>query len=170
MNKENNKDKYIIKGNDYKKNVSLVINVDNIKYYKSMIQVAQNKGIELNLLFNYNNLVNEIDNITNHSNILFKGNNKEELNNFIKILHNEFYCVKTDNYDIKDICYKKNLNSINMVFAIKENLLNNVKSNIQNGTIFFINENNKNLTELSSTINYIKSKGYNIVSINELLN
>ena len=57
-----------------------------------------------------------------------------------------------------------------MVFAIKENLLNNVKSNIQNGTIFFINENNKNLTELSSTINYIKSKGYNIVSINELLN
>ena len=107
---------------------------------------------------------------TDSERILFEGIAAEELNNFIKILHNEFYCVKTDNYDIKDICYKKNLNSINMVFAIKENLLNNVKSNIQNGTIFFINENNKNLTELSSTINYIKSKGYNIVSINELLN
>lgn len=170
LNKENNKDKYIIKGNDYKKNISLVINVNNTKYYKSMIGVAQNKDTELNLLFNYNNLVNEIDNITNHSNILFKGNDREELNNFIKILHNEFYCVKTNNYDIKDICYKKNLNSINMVFEIKDNLLNNVKNNIQNGTIFFINENNKNLTELSSTINYIKSKGYKIVSINELLN
>ena len=116
-----------------------------------------------------NSLSNEIDNISNHSNILFKGKTNEELNNFIKILHNEIYCVKTDDYDIKKICSKKKLNSINKVFEIQDNLLNNVKNNIKNGTIFFISENSKNLKELSTTINYIQSRGYKIVTINELL-
>lgn len=170
LNKEDNKDKYIIKGNNYNKNISLVININNTKYYKSMLNISNNKNIELNLLFNYNDLINEINNINNHNNILFKGNTKEELNSFIKLLHNEFYCVKTNNYNIKDICSKKKLNSLNMVFEIKDNLLNNVKNNITNGTIFYIEENNKNLKELSSTINYIQSKGYKIVSIDELLN
>ena len=44
-----------------------------------------------------------------------------------------------------------------------------VKNNIKNGTIFFISENSKNLKELSTTINYIQSRGYKIVTINELL-
>lgn len=169
LNKEDNVDKYIIKGNDYNKNISLVINITNTKYYKNMINVSNNKDVELNLLFNYNDLSNEIDNITNHSNILFKGKTNEELNNFIKILHNEIYCVKIDDFDIKKICSKKKLNSINKVFEIQDNLLNNVKNNIKNGTIFFISENSKNLKELSTTINYIQSRGYKIVTINELL-
>lgn len=169
LNKEDNIDKYIIKGNDYNKNISLVINITNTKYYKNMINVSNNKDVELNLLFNYNDLSNEIDNITNHSNILFKGKTNEELNSFIKILHNEIYCVKINDFDIKKICSKKKLNSINKVFEIQDNLLNNVKNNIKNGTIFFISENSKNLKELSTTINYIQSKGYKIVTINELL-
>ena len=155
LNKEDNIDKYIIKGNDYSKNISLVINITNTKYYKNMINISNNKDVELNLLFNYNDLSNEIDNISNHSNILFKGKSNEELNNFIKILHNEIYCVKTDDFDIKKICSKKKLNSINKVFEIQDNLLNNVKNNIKNGTIFFISENNKNLKELSTTIYFI---------------
>lgn len=169
LNKEDNVDKYIIKGNDYNKNISLVINITNTKYYKNMINVSNNKDVELNLLFNYNDLSNEIDNITNHSNILFKGKTNEELNNFIKILHNEIYCVKIDDFDIKKICSRKKLNSINKVLEIQDNLLNNVKNSIKNGTIFFISENNKNLKELSTTINYIQSRGYKIVTINELL-
>ena len=77
-----------------------------------------NKNVELNLLFNYNDLSNEIDNITNHSNILFKGKTNEELNNFIKVLHNEIYCVKIDDFDIKKICSRKKLNSINKLSLI----------------------------------------------------
>ena len=169
LNKENNLDKYIIKGNDYVNNISLVIDVDNLKYYRKMLKVGETNDIELNLLMNFNNLRNEIDNIDNHSNILFKGKNKEELNDFIGILHNEFYCVKNSEQDIIEMCKNKKINSINIINYVSDNLLSNTKKILDKGVIIFIKETNSNLNELSSTIKYIKSRGYNIVSINELL-
>lgn len=169
LNKKNNLDKYIISGNKENKNIGLVIDVKNKKYYNKMLNIASNKNVELNLLFNNNDIVSEINNIENHSNILFKGNNKLDLNNFIDILHNEIYCVKVDDFDVIDICKKYNLNSIKSINYIKKDLLSNIKNYLTNGSIIFINENKSNLNELSSTINYIKSRGYNIVNINELL-
>ena len=169
LNKENNLDKYIIKGNEHNNNVSLVIDVDNTKYYKKMIKIGESKDIELNLLMNYNLLNKNIETIENHSNILFKGKNEEELNNFIKILHNEIFCVKNSDYDVIDICKEKKLNSIKIINYIDSNLLTMTKKILDKGVIIFIKETNQNLNELSSTINYIKSRGYNIVNINELL-
>ena len=40
-----------------------------------------------------------------------------------------------------------------------------IKSNIKNGSIIMIN----NIKELDVIVNYINSKGYNIVSLSELL-
>ncbi len=107
LNKKNNLDKYIISGNEYTNNISLVIDIDNGKYFQKMIKIANNKNIELNLLINYNDLNNYLDDIENHSNILFKGNNASELNNFIGILHDEIFCVKTNDYEIINDCMKK---------------------------------------------------------------
>ena len=59
--------------------------------------------------------------------------------------------------------------SIKPINSIEKDLLLNVKKVLENGTIIFINENSYNLNELGSTINYIKSRGYNIVNINQLL-
>ena len=106
LSKDNNLDKYIIKGNDYLNNVSLVIDVDSTKYYRKMLKVADNNNIELNILMNYNTLFDEINNIENHSNVLFKGKSKKELDSFINILHNEFYCV-TDNDAVLEMKEKK---------------------------------------------------------------
>lgn len=166
LNKENNLDKYIVKGNDYLNNVSLVIDVDNTKYYRKMLKVSDNNNIELNILMNYNTLVSELNNIENHNNILFKGNSKKELNNFIGLLHNEFYCVG-DN--VLEMCKNKKINSIKIINYISNDLLSNTKKILDKGVIIFIKETNSNLNELSSTIKYIKSRGYNIVSIDELL-
>ena len=85
------------------------------------------------------------------------------------MLHNEFFCVKTNDYEIINDCKNKKLNSIKMNNEIKKDLLINTKKLLNNGAIIFIRENEFNLSELSSTINYIKSRGYNIVNINELL-
>ena len=169
LNKDNNKDKYIIKGNDYNYNVSLVIDVNTGSYFKKMMTIANNKNVELNLLMNFNMLNNNLEKVENHSNILFKGNSEKELNNFIKILHNEFYCVKTNDYEVIDICKKEKLNSIKLLDYIESDLLTNTKKILDKGKIIFIKETNNNLNELSATINYIESRGYNIVSINELL-
>lgn len=169
LNKNNNLDKYILKGNEYEKNISIIIDVDNGKYFNKMIKIGENKNIELNILMNYNLLNNKLSEIENHSNILFKGKSQKELDDFIKILHNEFYCVKNNDYDIINMCKKEKLNSIKIINYIEKDLLINVKKRLDKGMIFFIKETNQNLNELSATINYIKSKGYKIVNINELL-
>ena len=169
LNKENNLDKYIIRGNEYLNNISLVIDVDSGKYFNKMIKVGNNNNVEINLLMNHNTLYNKLNDIDNHSNILFKGKSKNELDNFINLLHNEFYCVKNNDYDVIEICKDKKINSIRMINYIESDLLSNTKKILDKGLIIFIKETNSNLNELSSTIKYIKSRGYNIVSINELL-
>jgi len=168
LNKKNNLDKYIIKGNDYKNNVSLIIDVDSGKYFNKMIKISENKNVELNILINYNMLNKSIDNLENKSNVLYKGKNEEELNDFIKILHDEIFCVNKES-DVIDYCSKKKLNSLKVINYIDNDLLLNTKKILDKGVIIFIKETNQNLNELSATINYIKSRGYNIVNINELL-
>lgn len=169
LNKKNNIDRYILKGNDYNKNISIVINTDSGKYFNKMIDIFESKNIEVNLLMNKSFLRDNINDNYNHSNILYKGNSLDDLDNFISLLHNEFYCVKTSEYEIINDCKIKKLNSIKMNNDIKKDLLINTKKLLSNGVIIFVHENEFNLSELSSTINYIKSKGYNIVNINELL-
>lgn len=168
LSKKNNLDKYIIRGNNYLNNVSIVIDINDGKSFLKMMKIADNKGYILNLLFNYEMLNSNIDNISNYSNILFKGKNREELNSFIKILHNEFYCTNKDE-DIIEVCKNKKLSSINVINYIDKDLLINTKKILDKGVIIFIKENEFNLNELSATLNYIKSRGYNIVSINDLL-
>ncbi len=168
LNKRNNLDKYIIKGNDYNNNVSIIIDVDSGKYFNKMIKVSDIKNIELNILINYKTLNKYIDSIENKSNILFKGKNEKELNEFIGILHDEIYCVNKEE-EVIDFCSKNKLNSIKVINYIEKDLLSNTKKILDKGVIIFIKETNQNLNELSATINYIKSRGYNIVNINKLL-
>ena len=169
LNKKNNIDRYILKGNDYNKNVSIVINTDSGKYFNKMLDVSESKNIEINLLMNTSFLRDNITDDYNHSNILYKGSSLSDLNNFYSLLHNEFFCVKTNDYEITNDCKNKKLNSIKMNNEIKKDLLISTKKLLNNGAIIFIRENEFNLSELSSAINYIKSRGYNIVNINELL-
>ena len=134
-----------------------------------MLDIAESKNIEINLLINISFLRDNINDNYNHSNILYKGNSKDDLKDFISLLHNEFFCVKTSDYEIINDCKTKKLNSIKMNNEIKKDLLINTKKLLNNGVIIYIRENEFNLSELSSTINYIKSRGYDIVNINELL-
>ena len=83
-------------------------------------------------------------------------------------VNNEFYCTNKDG-DIIEECKSKKLNSINVINYISKDLLINTKKILDKGVIIFIKENEFNLSELSATLNYIKSRGYNIVSINDLL-
>ena len=169
LSKKNNLNKYIIRGNEYNNNISIVIDVNSGKYYNKMLKIADQKNIELNILMNYNSLSENLDNIENHSNILFKGNSLKELNNFINILHDEIFCVKTNDYEIINDCIKKKINTIKIINYIDKDLLTTTKKILDKGVIIFIKESNNNLNELSATINYIQSKGYKIVNINELL-
>ncbi len=163
LNKENNYDKYIIRGNIYNSNVSIVLDIDDLKYYNDFVTIFNNEDVTYNLLVN----MNSINNIGIKDNILFK-TNTNNINEFKKIL-SSFYCVKYNDFEIIDYCKKLKINSINIMNYFDNSFLSNTKKILDKGIIIFIKENKSNLNELLPTIKYIKSRGYNIVSIDELL-
>lgn len=158
LNKENNFDKYIISGNEIENNISLVIDVSNKKYYKEMINIFTKNDIPFNLLINdyYEDIYT--------NNILYKGTNIKQ----IKDKYKNIYCVEYKK-DILEQCEKEKINSIKIKNYINDNIYQNIKKLLNKGNIYFIKESNKNLNELDITIKYIKSRGYNIVSIDDLL-
>ena len=46
---------------------------------------------------------------------------------------------------------------------------NNIKNNITNGSLILLEPNTKTLNEFSQIINFIVSKGYKIVSLDQIL-
>lgn len=163
LNKIDNLDKYIISGNNYINKISIVIDIDTLNYYEKMINIFDSENSKYNLLVNINNVYD----IKYKNNILFK-TNSNNIKEFKKIVNN-FYCVKYYDFNIIDYCKKEKINSINKIHYIDSSLLLNTKKILDKGIIIFIKENNQNLIELNSTIKYIKSRGYEIVSIDELL-
>lgn len=158
LNKENNLDKYIISGNEIENNISIVIDVTNKKYYQNMIEIFNKNQVQYNILVNDN-----YDGIYT-KNILYKGTN---IKDFSKKYEN-IYCVQYKE-DILEECKNKKINSIKIINYINDNLYQNIKKLLNKGNIYFIKESKKNLIDLDITIKYIKSRGYNIVSIDELL-
>ena len=163
LNKDDNKDKYIIRGNKYNNKVSLVFDLNTFEYYKKIINIENSEDVEFNYLVNINN-INKLD---NYENILVK-TNSNNIKEFKKKL-NSFYCVKYDSFDVLKYCKKESVNSIKMINYIDNNLLLNTKKILDKGVIIYIRENSNNLNELLATIRYVKSRGYSIVSIDELL-
>ena len=160
LNKENNVDKYIIAGNKNIRNVSIVIDINDGLYYEHMKSIFDSEKVSVNYLVD----LEEIDLVT--ENILIK-TNENNIKKF-KSKSNHFYCVKYDDFDILEYCKKEHINSVKMINYISKDLLYNVKHMLSNGVIIFIKENESNYIELYTTIKYIKSRGYNIVSIDEL--
>ena len=46
---------------------------------------------------------------------------------------------------------------------------NNIKNNIENGSIISLEMNKKNIEEINNIINYIKKKGYKLNYLSELI-
>ena len=154
LNKEDNYDKYILRGNVISNNISLVIDVINKKNYQNMIDIFDKYNLDSNLLVN-----DSFDESADF--LLYKGNNIIDF----KKKYEKFYCTG----EIIDECSKEKINTIRIMNYVDDNLFLNIKKFLNNGNIIFIKESSSNLNELEIVINYIKSRGFNIVNIDELL-
>ena len=56
LNKEDNLDKYIIKGNNIENKISLIFDMYDLKYYETIENISRQEKIEINYLINYKNL------------------------------------------------------------------------------------------------------------------
>ena len=170
----NNYNKYIINGNPYNKNISLIYILNNNKTIDNILNTINNKNIPITFFIDSSFLNNNIDIISKIKNyeIYNYGNNgnytKDNLiitNNIInnKSNNNSLYCLfLTKNNTSLNNCATNKMLSI--VPSITNNY-NDIKNNIQNGSIILIN----NTQELPNIIDYIKSKGYQILPLSKVV-
>lgn len=168
---KDNFDKFIIKGNNKKNNVSIIyILNNNIDVFLNNVD----QRYVINIFINYSYLENNINNISKLSNyeIYNYGDNgkytQENIllgNNIInnKAKNNGIYCLST-NKDIDTLKTCSNNKVWTIVPSINGGYLD-VKNNIENGSIILIN----NLSELNIITNYLTNKGFNIVGLSKLL-
>lgn len=170
----NNYNKYIIKGNIKEKNVSLIYILNNDKTINNILNIITNKNIPMNFfidshfLNNNINIINKLNNneIYNHgTNGTYTKDNLIITNNIInnKSNNKSTYCLfKDKNNESLTNCANNKMLSI--IPTIKGNYTN-IKNNLENGSIILIN----NTQELNNIIEYIISKGYNIVPLSNLI-
>ena len=170
----NNYNKYIIKGDSTKKNVSLIYIINNNNIIDNIVNTSNKFNIKLNLFIDSSYLSNNI-------NILEKIKNNEIYNygnkgNYTKdnlIINNNIINNKTNNNSNICLFGKKDNTSLNncanskMLSLYIDTITNyyNIKDNLENGKIYVID----NTKELNNISQYIISKGYNIVPLSELI-
>ena len=150
-----NIDKYIINGNKKNRYISLIFKVND--KVDSILKIINKYNIKTTFFINSNWFEDNNDLVIE---LINSGHIIGNLSNNLDYSDSAFiyieYCVKYKNYTIKPI-------------EITNNLLSEVKNNLKNGAILAFDINNKLLKELDSIINYINSKGYEIVNIDKLL-
>lgn len=170
----NNYNKYIISGNIYNKSISLIYIINNNKTIDNILNIIKNKNIPISFFIDSTYLSNNISIISKLKDyeIYNYGNSgnytKDNLiitNNIInnKSNNNSKYCLflAKDNNSLNNCANNKMLS---IIPTINGNY-NDIKNNIQNGSIILIN----NTKELSNIIDYINTKGYLISPLSNII-
>lgn len=174
---ENNYDKYIISGNKEKRSVALVFKVYKDTNINSLLKILNKNKVNANFFIDGTFLENNVlvlKGMKNHEIEILSYNNELDKSLFeTSISYLENILEKDVNYclgeEVLNLCSKLKLHTIKPSLEIHNNLYRKVKNNIDNSMIISIDINSYNLKELSSTIDYIKEKGYKIVLLRDLL-
>lgn len=174
-------DKFVISGNEEKKQVSLIFPVAKDSTPEEIIRIINQEGVVgtffLDGLWLENNL-SIVKNITNHELEILSYNNRYEdiyFSSAIQYLKNttgqqSHYCYADyDNKEVIELCSKLKLHTVTPTIKITNTPFQDIKTKLQNGAIISFPINTTTELELKTVINYIQSKGYNIVTLQTLL-
>lgn len=174
-------DKFISKGNNNKMMVSLVFIVKDYSYLTEIINILDSKNIKGTFFIEYHIIDESIDlvdliNDSYHQIELYSDNyNYVDFDNYnkkIKKITKEDlkFCISLD-YDSNTLnkCSSKKLHTINPSIITNNYPYNEVKNGVLEGSIISLSNNRIVLRELPYIINYIKQKGYQIVTLSKLL-
>ena len=170
----NNYNKYIINGNIYNKNISLIYIINTDKTINNILNIIKIKNTNLTFFIDSSFLNNNIEVLSKLKNyeIYNYGNNGTYTKDNI-IITNNIINNKSNNKSTFCLFLEKNTNSLNncsdnkmlsIIPSIKGNY-NDIKKNLQNGSIILIN----NSKELFNIIDYINGKGYKIVPLSNII-
>ena len=178
---EDNYDKYIIKGNNEKRYVSLVFKVEKNTNINKILSILKNNKVNATFFVDGKYIednINIIKSNNNHEYEVLSYNNEYNKSimkttfSYLESLTKKklLYCYTEENNDyLKDLCKEEKMHTIKPSLVITNHLYNNIKNNIQPSQIVSININNYNVDDLSISIKYLKSKGYKLVLLKELI-
>lgn len=170
----NNNNKYIISGNKNKRNVSILFVIKDNDNIDKLVNILDNKKIKGNFIINDNWLEKNTNLVPilikeKHNVGIFEYDGFDYSYSVIKKIGKQknIYCyLIKKNTDVLKKC--SNNYTIIPNIIINKNPYENTKK-ITNGSIISYELNNELIEELPTVINYINSKGYNIVTLNKLL-
>lgn len=167
--------KYIISGNETKRNVSIIINI-NEEVEKLNTLVSTNK-IKLNVFLDSEILKNDVISINKEYVKIYNGglnNNYDDItiewmNDVIMENYNQSkYCINRNKNDYNLlICARNKMHTITPTINVTKSNIHTAKTQINNGSIIYFDE--KNIDNIITISDYIKSKGFKIVFLEELL-
>lgn len=173
---EENKDKYIkLTAND-NKTVSLLFIIKNNYDINNLLKILKNNNIKVTIYIEKSYIENNIKVLkeTNQSiellidsKELFKANKKY----LEAVIDNKLnYCyLEEENDEILNLCKKNKMYTVIPSKIIKNNLYKNVKNSIEYSPIISIYPNKYIEKELTSTIKYLKKKGYKFYDLKTIL-
>ncbi|NLA33843.1 MAG: hypothetical protein GX861_03175 [Tenericutes bacterium] len=170
-------DKYIISGNKNNNNVAFIFRLKDMNLLDSLLNILEDNKINSLFVINsdiiFNDIINIID-IVNQNHLVSPSYDNDYIISFdmLNSINNKinYYCVTlVDNPEILNICQKNKMHTIKPNLIIDNYPYHAIKNNLSNGLIIYFDVNNKLLKELNLTIQYIRQKGFNIVSIDEIV-
>lgn len=178
---DKNKDKYIVSLNNSKMNINIIFKVDTNDDITSIIKTLDKKNIKgtffitSRYLEKHHNQIIEL--IEKNATIGNLSNNEDyEDSDFVwmktiitNIGNQKYnYCLTSKpNIIIINTCKIQNSYTIMTNNIIKSNPLINIKKMIKPGNIIVLDINKEVIKEIELILNYIESRGYNIVPLEE---
>ncbi len=159
--------KYITAGNNYNRNVSIVV------YIKNNLEDINKINTKLNIFLDSNIFDNGKLDISNNKKIYNGGTNNnydditiEWVNGLIENYNKPKYCLNRDKNDNNlIICSRNRMHTISP--NIEGSNIYELKKNINSGSIIYFDE--KDISKINTVVNYLLKKGFNIVYLDELL-
>ena len=155
---------------EYKLFVEFEVAKDNNYSSNTKAVIVEKNGIQKNDFKSFNIFRMAAEECLEYKNV-DKENYSQDIIAMWDMVHGLATMIATNtfNYDMLNTC-----KSLNMYTIKSTNISNDpyifVKENLKSGSIFDMKNNKKNVESLNIILKYIKQKGLNIVTLDELLN
>lgn len=176
-------DKYVIKGNEQLNQVALMFTVDDGNNLEAISQVLLEKNVVATFFIDGDVIQENMDMVESLAgdgyeieNLGYQGSYTtdrfEWTNNMIESLTNVNvnYCyTEYKDSNILDLCSHHKMYTIKPSIYASNYPLLTVKKNLSNGSMISFDTSDTTLKELPSVISYIQQKGYDLVTVQQLI-
>jgi len=175
-------DKYIISGNKNKQEVALVFVVKNNDNINKILSILDEKEVEATFFIdsawfeNNNDLAIQLFEKGHTIGTLgysedYNSSSISWMNSVIKSLikQESTYCYIINNEEALGMCSKNKSYTITPSIVVENNPLIEIKKQLRSGSIVSLEVNSNTIKELSLILDYIDSKGFEMVNIESLI-